>query len=211
MTRVYVAGPMRSIPYFNYPAFEKATEFLRSKGFEVISPAEMDGAEAAFNPYTLPPDYDWRVVPPEFDMNAAIRRDLLAILKCDGVAVLPGWQKSSGARLETHLNAFLGHPLYDATTGEVFTETALQEAQRLIYGDRNADYGHPLDDFTRTGRMWGAILGTADVPAEKVGLCMAAVKISRECNHPKRDNTVDLAGYAGCVEMVKEERARRGS
>ena len=88
------------------------------------------------------------------------------------------------------------------------SETILQEAQRLVHGDRQADYGHPLDDFTRTAAMWSAILGYR-VTAEQVGLCMCAVKISRECNRPKRDNLTDLAGYAATVQMVKEERDRR--
>ena len=89
------------------------------------------------------------------------------------------------------------------------TETALQEAQRLVHGDRGAAYGHPLDDFARTGRMWAAILGVPEVTPEQVGLCMAAVKISREVNRPARDNRVDLAGYAETVEMIHLERARR--
>lgn len=38
------------------------------------------------------------------------------------------------------------------------SETILQEAQRLVHGDRQGSYGHPLDDYTRTGTMWGAIL-----------------------------------------------------
>lgn len=85
--------------------------------------------------------------------------------------------------------------------------SSLEEAQSLVHGDRGDDYGHPIDDFTRTGRMWGAILDLPDVPPEKVGLCMAAVKISREVNKPKRDNRVDLAGYAETVDMVMNRKA----
>ena len=84
----------------------------------------------------------------------------------------------------------------------------LLEADKLVHGDRNISYGHPFDDFSRTAAMWSAILGTK-VTAEQVGLCMCAVKISRECNLPKLDNMVDLAGYAETVNMVIEERARR--
>jgi hypothetical protein len=91
---------------------------------------------------------------------------------------------------------------------EAQPETILQEAQRLVHGDRQADYGHPLDDFSRTAKMWSAILGHA-VTAEQVGLCMVAVKISRQCNHPKRDNMTDAAGYAATVQMCVDERARR--
>lgn len=88
------------------------------------------------------------------------------------------------------------------------SETILQEAQRLVHGDRQQDYGHPIDDFTRTAALWSAILGHA-VTAEQVGLCMCAVKLSRQCNRPKRDNMTDLAGYAATVQMVIDERARR--
>ena len=88
-------------------------------------------------------------------------------------------------------------------------ETVLQEAQRLISGDRNEAYGHPIDDFDRAGRIIGAILGIPDVPAEKIPLIMQAIKISRECHRPKRDNAVDGAGYWGTLEMVHAERERR--
>jgi hypothetical protein len=84
----------------------------------------------------------------------------------------------------------------------------LEEANKLVNGDRQASYGHPIDDFTRTAKMWSAILGH-EVTAEQVGLCMCAVKISRQVNRPKRDNMVDLAGYAATVEMVLEEKYRR--
>ena len=51
--------------------------------------------------------------------------------------------------------------------------------------------------------MWSAILGQEVTPAQ-VGLCMIAVKVSRECHKPKRDNLVDIAGYAETVRMVRE-------
>ncbi len=87
-------------------------------------------------------------------------------------------------------------------------QSVLTEAEGLVHGQRNADYGHPLDDFTRTAKMWSAILGF-EVPPIKVGLCMIALKISRECNKPKRDNMVDAAGYAETVEWAKDEQGRR--
>lgn len=83
--------------------------------------------------------------------------------------------------------------------------SVLAEADGLIFGPRQADYGHPRTDFTRTGRMWAAILGIPEVTAAQVGLCMAALKISREVNHHKRDNLVDAAGYIGTVAMIEGE------
>ena len=83
--------------------------------------------------------------------------------------------------------------------------TILEEAQSLVHGDRGETYGHPMSDFTRTAAMWSAILGTKVEP-EQVGLCMIAVKISRQCNKHKRDNLVDLAGYAETIQMVMEKK-----
>ena len=195
--RVYLAGPMSGYPNHNFDAFAEAAARWRSAGVEVSSPAEMDGDE---------PDH---AALAEVPWEWFIRRDLRVLLDCDAVAVLPGWQKSRGASLEVTVARALGMAVYDASAPDPryarpYRESVLMEAERLVHGGRGEAYGHPSDDFGRTGRMWGAILGIPDVPAAKVGLCMAAVKISRECNRPSRDNRVDLAGYAETVEMIAE-------
>lgn len=87
-------------------------------------------------------------------------------------------------------------------------ESILEEAKRIVHGDRGENYGHPLEDFSRTAKIWSAILGI-DVQPEQVALCMVGVKISREVNRPKRDNIVDGAGYFETLDMVKVERERR--
>ena len=86
-------------------------------------------------------------------------------------------------------------------------ETILDEAKKLTSGPRQADYGHPIEDHTRTARMWSAILGM-EVSAEQVCLCMVVLKISRQCNKPKRDNLVDGCGYLRNVEMIEEARKK---
>ena len=85
-------------------------------------------------------------------------------------------------------------------------ESILHEAHTLVHGVRGEDYGHPYHDFSRTAKIWSAILGV-DVTPEQVALCMIGVKISRECNKPKRDNRVDIAGYAEALDMVVEFQA----
>lgn len=74
----------------------------------------------------------------------------------------------------------------------------LAEANLLITGERNNQYGEPTQDFTRTARMWSAYLGI-DVKPHDVAALMALLKLSRIAWQPeKRDSWVDLAGYAGC-------------
>lgn len=192
--RVYIAGPMTGIPEFNYPAFNAAAARWREAGFEVINPAENEGGDTSL-PYAY-----------------YMRQDIGHVLSVDALAVLPGWQSSRGASLEVSIARILDYPVYDADTFmpyEDVRETPLEEAQRLVHGDRGKDYGHPIDDFTRSGKMWGAILGSDPVPPEKVAMCMIAVKLSRECNAPKRDNRVDIAGYAETLDMVRERQAQK--
>lgn len=88
------------------------------------------------------------------------------------------------------------------------TKSILQEAAEITSGDRNKDYGHPFDDFMRTARLWSPILGIEVTPIQ-VALCMMAVKMSRAVNSYKRDNFVDLAGYAHCAVECHEEQERR--
>lgn len=82
-------------------------------------------------------------------------------------------------------------------------------AVSLVTGDRQDDYGHPLDNMDRAARIWSAILGT-DVTAEQVALCMVGMKIAREINQTKLDSVVDGVGYWLTYGMIIEERARRG-
>lgn len=89
MKRIYIAGPMTGLPHFNYPTFNAAAERLRALGFEVENPAE--------NPE--PHCGSWLGY-----MRMALRQ--LAL--CDGVALLPGWQDSRGARIEQQLSMQLG-------------------------------------------------------------------------------------------------------
>lgn len=91
-------------------------------------------------------------------------------------------------------------------------ESILQEAHRLTHGDRNATYAHPYDDYTCTAALFTALLGDqlkSPITAHQMALAMCCVKLSRESRVPKRDNLVDLAGYAWVARMCHEEHTAR--
>lgn len=79
--------------------------------------------------------------------------------------------------------------------------TILERADRLVNVDRRNDYGHPAENFADIATMWSMILGV-EVQPRQVGLCMIAVKLSREAHVPKQDNLIDIAGYAKTVDLV---------
>lgn len=80
--------------------------------------------------------------------------------------------------------------------GDRERDAILAEAAVIISGDREAAYGSARDGFTRTGEIWGAILGIDPITAEVVALMLAGLKISRlATNTGHRDSWVDGAGY----------------
>jgi len=103
---IYVAGPMRGIPYFNFPAFDKAQDLLESDGWEVFNPANLDRQDG-FDPLRLPSDYDWNGVE-GFDLAKCVKRDLEALQESDAIYLLPGWEASVGARSEFSVAKWLG-------------------------------------------------------------------------------------------------------
>ncbi len=102
---VYVAGPMRGLPERNLPAFHEAEARLRAAGYIVVNPARIEDQYAGI---------DWA---------GCLRRDLAILaLRCNQVAVLPGWENSAGATLEVHVARALGMKIIDAITLAAVTE-----------------------------------------------------------------------------------------
>ena len=92
MTRLYIAGPMTGLPEYNYPAFHAAAGELSRAGYEVENPA--DNVVIESERYT---DF--------------LRAGLAQLLRCDGVAVLPDWWLSGGARWEVQTAGILRIPV----------------------------------------------------------------------------------------------------
>lgn len=83
-------------------------------------------------------------------------------------------------------------------------ESILQEAERIVSGDRDKDYGSVKENFGRIAKMWSAITG-ASIMERQVGWMMIALKAARDTHKEKRDNLVDAVGYVLCIEKMEKE------
>jgi hypothetical protein len=110
---VYIAGPMRGYPKFNYPAFDQAEKCLHENfGCAIISPANID-RENGLNEDVL-------LTEAEKQLRQCISRDIHVILESvTCIALLEGWQKSRGVAVEVALAKFLGLPIFEAFTLEL--------------------------------------------------------------------------------------------
>jgi hypothetical protein len=75
------------------------------------------------------------------------------------------------------------------------SELVLEEANRIIHGERAQTYGPAEDSFARIGALWSAYLDV-EVDAYDVAMLMVLMKVSRAKNSPHHDSHVDIAGYA---------------
>lgn len=93
---VYISGPMRHLPEFNFPAFDRVRDAFLKRGFTVISPADIDRASGV-DPKTVLHD-PW----------VFIDRDYFAlkyVAHVNGaIAMMPGWERSAGAAAELFLS-----------------------------------------------------------------------------------------------------------
>lgn len=80
---VYLSGPMSNLPDHNFPAFNAWAYFLRARGYDVVNPAEINSESG-----------EW---------CDCLRADIRAMMDCDTLAYLPGWETSRGAMLEIEI------------------------------------------------------------------------------------------------------------
>lgn len=93
MTTLYICGPMTGLPGLNFDAFFEADKKLRDAGYEVLNPADRAGRTAG-------KPWEWY-----------LRRCIKDVADADGLAVLPGWNRSRGAQLEHHIASSLFVPI----------------------------------------------------------------------------------------------------
>lgn len=108
--KIYIAGAMRGIPYFNYPAFNAAAKKLRDEGHIVFNPAERDIERDGKNWGDAHKNGSLEDAQKDgFCLRTALGDDLAWICgEADAVAMLPGWEKSKGANAERATAEALG-------------------------------------------------------------------------------------------------------
>ena len=107
--KVYLAGPMRGYPNFNFPAFKEATTKLREEGYEVFSPAEKDIEKYGEDLFRKTDGDQAKADSQGFNLREALAMDLEFICKeAEGIFMLPGWEKSKGATAEKAIAEALG-------------------------------------------------------------------------------------------------------
>ncbi|MDR3736081.1 MAG: DUF4406 domain-containing protein [Acidobacteriaceae bacterium] len=109
--KIYIAGPMRGIAEFNFPAFNAAAEKLRDDGHSVFNPAERDNERLGVD-ISQGNDKGCETIAAVqhgFNLREALADDLAYICRhADAVAMLPGWEKSKGANAELATARALG-------------------------------------------------------------------------------------------------------
>lgn len=130
MNTVYLAGPMTGLPGYNFPAFDAAAELLEAQGYRVFNPAQMD-RDVGFDPRSTEVDDKF--------LRDALRRDLAAICDADAIAMLPGWEKSGGARIEWMLAAHLGLEII------YLSEWMANDSDQKVAPDEAAAYHAPIE------------------------------------------------------------------
>ena len=82
-------------------------------------------------------------------------------------------------------------------------ESILSEAERIVNGDRQADYSDPVANFKHISAIASSI-SKEELSPTTCAIVMIAVKLARENYKHKRDNLVDLAGYVEILNRIKE-------
>ena len=105
---------MRGLPEFNFPAFDKAHDYLTGRGHEPFSTADRDRS-TGFD--TTGMTGHENLADLGFSLREALAADTEYISKhAEAIALLPGWERSSGAAAEIALAHALGLPVapYDS-------------------------------------------------------------------------------------------------
>ena len=137
--KYYVAGPMSGIPQFNYPLFDKVSAALKEAGHETFNPAEMDDAETRKEAMASKDGILAGGACNGESWGDFLSRDvkLIADSEINAICLLPGWEKSRGARMEAFVCISLNYPAFEWTIDRPVKVRASWIIERIAYGMDN--------------------------------------------------------------------------
>lgn len=99
----------------------------------------------------------------------------------------------------------------DPSPATAIIETLADQAKKLVYGDRNQQYGSPAKDYERVSKVWSGLLCNKlkdgeSITAEEALIMMTSLKLCREFHKHKDDNIIDAHGYLECLHWVLSEK-----
>lgn len=104
--RYYLSGPSHGLCELNFPAFKLEAARLRNLGYEVISAVDINASQ-------------------QDGLLKAMRKSLKAMLECDGVICMRGWQVAKASALEVYVARGLAMPV-------LACEDLTQRVQRAV-------------------------------------------------------------------------------
>lgn len=165
--KIYLAGPMRGISEFNFPAFHAAAAELRAQGHEVFSPAERDNERHGTNISVgnLTGSEEYASKQHGFSLREALGDDLAFITAhAEAIALLPGWEFSKGVAAEKSTAEALGlkvillpgkpperNTVLDSAHAKKIADTTEEVRQELVRA--RAKYGR----FRGPHEGWGVL------------------------------------------------------
>ncbi len=130
--RIYIAGPMRGIENFNYPAFDLAETALQKLGHVCFNPARNDREKHGVAEETSATG-DESFLKEKYNLTIRdfLHDDLVWICKeADAIALLPGWRNSKGANAEYATAIAIGIEIFYLDSRGVLVEN--EAAQNRI-------------------------------------------------------------------------------
>lgn len=147
--KVYIAGPIAGRANGNIAEFQGAVEHLRSLGHYPINPHDVPPREHEGN-CPVGPAAGQTADGEEAQHTAPcyMRTDMQALLRCDAIYLLHGWEQSSGARTEFEVARAAGlHIMYAARRRPFAVDADHLERQR----------SWSLDTFGPSDRLAGVL------------------------------------------------------
>jgi hypothetical protein len=104
--KIYVSGPIAGRPEANRPMFEEYAHLVRMAGGDPVLPHDISPEHSGAcptDPLRGADGHSW---------SCHLRADIVQMLGCDGVVMMPGWERSHGARQEHNTAAACGMPIH---------------------------------------------------------------------------------------------------